>query len=354
KIAHDIAAESMVLLKNNGILPLDKEAKICLAGSISDDKKTVLGAWSYADTSRTVTIKEGMQKAGKIVDFCGSGIPYEMQRHFRNSDIIVLAIGESRDVTGEARSLANLELAASEKELVYTAHRFGKKVVGVLCCGRPIALESVEPYFDAILYAWHGGSGTGLAVADILFGNICPSGKTAVTFPRVTGQVPIYYNVPSCGKPADGYYSADAVKNYEDCLGSPMYPFGYGLSYTEFEYSEPKADVLEISRHDLKNGKKFLVSALVTNTGGCDGKEAAQCYIQDIVSKMTRPIRELKGFEKVFIKKGETKTVTFKLGFDELGCYGADGKFDVESGEFDIFIGKNCLETKQIRVKVTE
>lgn len=354
KTAHDLAAESMILLKNDGTLPLDKNAKICLAGPMADDKETVLGSWSFADVERTITIKEAMEKVNGNISFSTSSIPYEMQMKFRDADVIVLAIGESSMVTGEARSLTNIELPKEEQDLVKMAHNFGKKVVGVLCCGRPLALQSIEPYFDALLCAWHGGSSIGTAVTDVLFGDICPSGRCAITFPRVTGQVPIYYNVSNSGRNVNGYYGIEEAKNYEDCLGSPLYPFGYGLSYTNFEYSMPKTDTMSISYADLKAGKKFVVSAEVKNTGDCDGKEVVQCYIRDVISKMTRPIRELKGFNKPLINKGETKTIEFELGFDELGYYGPDGKFDVERGEFDIFIGKNCLCKDKVTVCVTK
>lgn len=356
KIAEEISRESMVLLKNDGVLPLDKDADVCLSGPFADEKKNVLGSWTAAKSDWTVTILDGMKKVGKNVKYVSDDIPLEAQMEFRRHDVVVLAVGESRFMSGEMRSLANLELPDETKALAEKARLYGKKVVGVFCCGRPLALQSVEPYFDAILYAWHSGNAIGTAAADILYGNVCPSGRTAVTFPRVTGQVPLYYNVPSSGRPVNDYYYSDknSFHNYQDCYGSPMYPFGFGLSYTEFEYSAPTADTETMSISELRNGRKFKVSLDVENVGKCGGKETVQCYIRDKVASMTRPLRELKGFEKTFIGCGETKHIEFELGFEELGFYRADGKFDAEPGDFEIYTGKNCLDCQMITVKVTE
>lgn len=354
RIAYEIAAESIVLLKNNGVLPLCKNSNICLAGCMSDEQKALMGSWSSPEYENTVTIKNAIEKICNTGSFgcCLSSVPYELQQTLRNADIVILAIGESEKVTGEARSLCYIELPEDQIKLAKTAKRFGKKVVGVICSGRPMALESAEPYFDALLYAWHGGNMAGEAIADILFGRVCPSGKTAVTFPRRTGQVPIYYNVSSSGRPVNGYYGEEEINNYEDCLGSPMYPFGYGLSYTTFKYSDIKCNIAEMSLEELRGGKCFEVSIDVTNTGKYDGKETAQCYIRDTVSDMMRPIRELKGFKKVMIKCGETKKIIFRLGFDELGYYDRYGAFAVERGLFEIFIGPNCLTGTKITICV--
>lgn len=355
RLEKEIATECAVLLKNDGVLPLDAGADVFLTGPMAEDTKNVMGCWTLAKSEWTVTIKDAMEKTGRQVTYVSSQIPLEAQREMRKHDVIVLAIGESRAVSGEARSLSNLELPDETKALALAARTSGKKVVGVFCCGRPLALQSVEPYFDAILYAWQSGNAIGPAVADLLYGNACPSGKTAITFPRVTGQVPLYYNFSGAGRPVNDYYYSDkySIHSYEDCYGSPLYPFGYGLSYTEFAYSAPTVKTPEISYADLKNGKKFEISVDVKNIGERDGKEVVECYIHDTISRMTRPLRELKGFEKVLIGKGETAHITFELGFEELGYYGADGTFDVEPGAFEVYTGKNCLDVDKTDIKVT-
>ncbi len=355
RLEKEIATECAVLLKNDGVLPLDAGADVFLTGPMAEDTKNVMGCWTLAKSEWTVTIKDAMEKTGRQVTYVSSQIPLEAQREMRKHDVIVLAIGESRAVSGEARSLSNLELPDETKALALAARTSGKKVVGVFCCGRPLALQSVEPYFDAILYAWQSGNAIGPAVADLLYGNACPSGKTAITFPRVTGQVPLYYNFSGAGRPVNDYYYSDkySIHSYEDCYGSPLYPFGYGLSYTEFAYSAPTVKTPEISYADLKNGKKFEISVDVKNIGERDGKEVVECYIHDTISCMTRPLRELKGFEKVLIGKGETAHITFELGFEQLGYYGADGTFDVEPGAFEVYTGKNCIDVDKTDIKVT-
>lgn len=354
RLEKEIATECAVLLKNNGVLPLDKSADVCLTGPFAEDRQNVMGCWTLAKSEWTVTIKDAMEKTGENVNYVSSLIPLEAEREMRRHEVIVLALGESRAVSGEARSVSDLELSEECKALAKAARLSGKKVVGVFACGRPLALQSVEPYFDAILYAWQSGNAIGPAVADLLFGNACPSGKTAITFPRVTGQVPLYYNVSGAGRPVNDYYYNDtySIHSYEDCYGSPLYPFGYGLSYTAFDYEKPVTDVSEIRYDDLKNGAKFRVTVKVTNIGDRDGKEVVECYLHDKLSRMTRPLRELCGFEKVFLRKGETVAVTFELGFDELGYYGADGVFDVEPGVFEIYTGKNCLDVAMTEINV--
>ena len=194
------------------------------------------------------------------------------------------------------------------------------------------------------------------AVADILFGDINPSGKMPITIPRCSGQIPIYYNTSCVGIDVNGYYGkkyeSTFVSNYEDCEGSPLYPFGYGISYTKFEYNNLKADKNVISLEELEKGGVFTIEDSVKNVGSVDGKEVVQCYIRDCCASMARPIRELKGFEKVNIKAGKEKTVSFKLGFEELGFYNCEGKFVVEKGKFNVYVGTNCLDVQSITVSV--
>jgi len=265
------------------------------------------------------------------------------------ADVIVLALGESNAVTGENRCVADISLDCAQTELIKKAKTSGKKVVGVFFCGRPLALEGVTDLLDAVLYAWHGGSETARATCDILFGDTIPSGKLPMTFPRKTGQIPLYYNVLAMGM---NYYGEGYNQCYVDSKGDPLYPFGFGLSYTTFDYGAPVTSVDTLSLQEIKDGKAFTVSVDVTNTGDIDAKETVQLYIRDKVASILRPMRELKGFEKTLITAGETKTVTFTVDAKALGFYLEDGTFAVEKGEFEIYIGGNSLTTNKISVWV--
>ena len=252
-----------------------------------------------------------------------------------------------------ACSCGYLDIAPDQKYMIENARRLGKKVIGVMFFGRPMALESVEHYFDAIVWAWHSGTNTCPAVADILLGNTNPSGKLSMTMPRVTGQIPIYYNLPKGCREIDGYYGrVNALENYRDSLGTPMYPFGYGLSYTTFEYSEPTVKTAQISLDELKNGGAFEVSVTVKNTGNMAGKEVVQCYTRDVLASMTRPVKELKGFEKPMIEAGEEKVVTFRLGWEELGFYHVDKSFAPETGKFIVTVGGDCYTNNSIEIEI--
>lgn len=352
-----LASECMVLLKNEGnVLPLDKNKKIGVAGPFLYERRALLGTWTLdGEEDETPNFYEAMSEklGGNLVSYRMPNTSYNDLTHIAyNSDVLVLALGESHMVTGEMHSLADISLTSEQVELVKKAKAVGKKVVGVIFCARPVALQCVAEYFDAILYAWHSGTETAHAAADILFGDTVPSGKTAVTFPRVTGQIPIYYNVTSCARPRNGYYGQTPHVCYDDVLGSPMYPFGFGLSYTEFKYSEPHVNKNEISIEDIKNGESFKVSVKVENVGNFDGKEIVQLYIHDKVAKMMRPLRELKGFSKPLIKKGESAEVEFELGFDKLGYYLENGEYTLEKGEFEVFVGENCLTNNKVLISV--
>lgn len=216
-------------------------------------------------------------------------------------------------------------------------------------CGRPLALDGVVDMLDAVLYAWHGGSETARATCDILFGDVVPNGKLPMTFPRKTGHIPMYYNVVATGW---NYYKEGYNECYLDSKCDPLFPFGYGLSYTTFTYGAVKVDKQELSLEALKHGDTFTASADVTNTGTIDAKETVQLYIRDKKASLLRPMRELKGFEKVLIKAGENKMVTFTLGEKELGFYLEDGTYTVEKGEFEIYVGGDSLTTNKISVWV--
>jgi len=339
KMSKKMAEDSMVLLKNEGkILPLTTSQKIYLDGEMKDDVRAILGSWTLDGIAEeTVTISQGIEKyITPVLDA-------------NDADVVILAIGESHAVTGEAHSLADIDLKAEHIELAKKYRAMGKKVVGVFNFGRPVAMENGEGYFDAILYAWHSGTQTGNAVADILFGKVNPSGHLPATLPRKTGQVPLYYNFTKGSRAVNEYYDHAEdrfINNYDDCKGSPLYPFGYGLSYTEFEYSNP--------RIVSSNGCEFVVGITVKNTGEVDGKELVQCYVCDEVASSMRPIRELKGFEKVFLKKGEEKEILFKLGEKELGFYNMQNEFVVEEGTFTAYLGANAYCDNKLSIKYTK
>ncbi len=353
KNARRLAAESMVLLKNDGVLPLKKDAKVLLSGPFIRERRALLGSWTLNGlTEETPNLLEAMQEViGKNAAYNESDFAvYDSTlMQAENTDVIVLALGESNAVTGENRCVADISLDTAQIELIKKAKTSGKKVVGVFFCGRPLALEGVTDMLDAVLYAWHGGSETARAACDVLFGDTVPSGKLPMTFPRKTGQIPLYYNVVATGW---NYYGEGYNQCYVDSKGDALFPFGYGLSYTTFDYSEPVANVNELSLDALENGDTFTVTVDVTNMGDVDAKETVQLYIRDKVASLLRPMRELKGFEKTLIKAGETKTVTFTVGKKQLGFYLEDGAFTVEKGEFEIYVGDNALTTNKISVWV--
>lgn len=349
--ARMLAAESMVLFKNNQVLPLKKDSKIALVGPFVSEKRSFLGSWTLDfDIRDTKSLIETMtNKVGEnnILNDLEDNLSIESK-----PDVIVLALGESWEVTGEARSLSDISLPKEQIELIHKAKRLGTKIVGVFFCGRPIAMENIIEHLDAILYAWHSGTETANAVCDILFGDVVPSGKTAITFPRRTGHIPLYYNVTSSGRYVNGYYGEEGQCCYMDSVASPMYPFGYGLSYTLFEYEKPIVEEKCLSLEELKIGKKFRIITNVKNIGDFDGKEVVQLYIRDVLASAMRPIRELKAFQKIFIKKGETVSVKFEIGFQELGFYNEVGEYIVEKGTFEVFVGENCLTDNEIRIEI--
>ena len=351
-----LAIESMVLLKNNNVLPLKKDTKIALMGPFTHEKRSLLGSWVLdGDEEETPSLFEAMTNILGEDNFdCQSNSRFydDTNYVYPNADVVVMALGESNFATGENRAVSDISLSLAQRELIDKIHATGKKIVGVFFCGRPIAMEGVADKLDAVLYAWHSGSETANAVCDILFGNAVPSGKTAVTFPRKSGHIPLYYNVTSSGRPVDCYYNENPQNCYLDSTPTPYYPFGYGLSYTTFDYGDIKLNKNSISLEDLKSGNNFEISINISNSGDFDGKETVQLYIRDKVASIMRPIRELKQFKKPFIRKGETVKVNFSLGYKDLGFYDENGNYLLEKGEFQIFIGENCLTEKCITVTV--
>ncbi len=354
--ARELAAECMVLLKNEqNVLPLKKDMKIALLGPFVNERRALNGSWCLEGRAEeNATIYEAMVEAvGKenvktISD--PTGLYDDSVRVMYESDVVVLALGESEKVTGERRSMADITLSVAQQELVRKAKYSGKKVIGVFFCGRPLAMEGVADLLDGVLYAWHSGSETARAACDLLFGDKVPSGKTAITFLRNTGHVPMYYNMST--NVYNGYYGIRTEFSYEDSLARPYYPFGYGLSYTTFNYENMQSDCENISLDALKAGKKVTVSIDVSNVGDYDGKEVVQLYIRDVVGKYMRPHRELKDYKKLLFQKGETKKLTFELGWDELGYYLPNGEYVVEKGEFEIYIGTNCMAENKVTLEV--
>lgn len=354
KRARELARECIVLLKNKDkILPIDKDETFAVAGPMLHDTRAILGSWTLdGDESLSVTVFDGLKSVNKnLFELDCFGSPTNRRPEFAKCEKVVLVLGESHEVTGEARSLSDISLSEEQKALIKRMKKLGKKVIAVICAGRPLALEDIEEYLDAIVYAWHSGTQTGNAVADIIFGDYSPSGRLPVTFPRVTGQVPIYYNFPPSGRNVNGYYEKNRIMaNYEDLKDSPLYPFGYGLSFTNFEYSNIMTDKCVYTTYEAKEGIQFAVK--VKNTGNYNAKEVIQCYIRDKKSTMTRPIKELKATKKIYLKSGEEKTVTFELRTSDFSYYNANGKFVMENGEFDIFIGENSLTERKTTIRI--
>ncbi len=343
--ARELAAKSMVLLKNEkNALPLRRDESLVLIGPMVDEKGSMLGSWSLdGDEADVVSIREGLQAAseGDVIRFNYSHLLDEQYRQLRYAQTAVMCLGESRWVTGEYSCLANTDIPAEQVEMVYRAWREGKKVIAVLCFGRPVAIEKILPYCDAVLYAWHPGVEAGNAIADVLYGDVNPGGKLPMTMLRSTGQIPLYYNAPSSGRPVNGYYGEG--DSYFDMLSSPLYPFGFGLSYTSFSLSQAKIDCERLSLSELKDGKKLKLHAVLTNTGARKGSETVQLYVRDPIASMMRPLRELKGFEKVMLAPGESREVSLEIGYDELAFYNGKGEYVVEAGEFYAWLGTDAF-----------
>ncbi|MDT0651361.1 beta-glucosidase BglX [Autumnicola edwardsiae] len=368
----DMAKKSIVLLKNeNNILPLEKKGQnIALIGPLADDKNSPLGSWRIAsDDNTAVSVLEGMQKYEgnnlvfeKGADLVNGRVTFINELEFnttdksgfdaaleaaKDADVVVMVLGEHGFQSGEGRSRTNIDLPGVQQELMEKVHEVNKNIVLVLNNGRPLAIEWAEENIPAIVEAWHLGTETGNAVAQVLYGDYNPSGKLPMTFPRNVGQTPIYYNHGNTGRPE----ATEMVfwSHYMDVENTPLYPFGYGLSYTDFSYDNLKLDKEEVSISGELN-----ISVEVTNTGDYDGKEVVQLYIRDMYASVIRPVKELKGFELVEISKGETKTVNFTLTEKELGFYNAQGEYVVEPGEFQILVGGSSVEGLQASFNLIE
>ena len=384
--ARNIAAETFVLLKNekkrNGgnekLLPLKKEGKIALIGPLADTRSNLCGTWCVAFTpDRYSTLKEGFERAlaGKaqllyaqgsnicrdeaeqVAGEFGKTIPRaddaqlkaEALAVARQADVIVCAMGETADMSGESSSRSKLEIPDVQRELLAELVTLGKPVVLLNFSGRATVLTWEQQHVDAIMNVWFGGSEAADAIADVVFGDKVPSGKLTVTMPQSVGQVPIYYNHLNTGRPvpegADHYFKYQS--NYLDVRNDPLYPFGYGLSYTTFKYGDVRLSSNEVTKNGTVEAK-----VTVTNTGSRDADEVVQLYIRDLQASISRPVKELKGFQRIRLKAGESREVTFTVTRRELSFYDAEGNEIIEPGEFHIMTGPNSRDVSQAVLRV--
>ncbi|MBF1545018.1 MAG: beta-glucosidase BglX [Prevotella salivae] len=352
-LARKVAASSMVLLKNaNTLLPLSKQTKrIALVGPLANNRAEVMGSWkARGEDKDVVTVLEGIKNklgSGTEVNYvqgCDFLDPSTSEfsaalEAAKQSDVVIAVVGEKALMSGESRSRAVLRLPGKQEALLDTLRKAGKPLVVVLMNGRPLCLESVDKQADAMLEAWFPGTQCGNAVADVLFGDIVPAAKLTASFPLTEGQIPNNYNYKRSGRPGDMPYSSTV--RHIDVPNRNLYPFGYGLSYTTFSYGEMQCPT-------AFDDKGFLpVSVDVTNTGNYDGEEIVQLYVADKVASMVRPVKELKGFQKVFIPKGQTKRVEFKLNVKDLGFWNSLMQYVVEPGTFEIMVGTNSEELQK-------
>ncbi len=365
--ARDVARKSIVLLKNEGgLLPLDKKAgTIAVIGPFAADKNTPLGSWrAQAVADSAVSLLEGIQAAvgadTRVLHAQGaalitgtqdfqasttyntddrSGFPAAIEAA-RKADVVVLALGEGAFQSGEGRSQADIGLKGLQNELLREVQAANPNVVVVLTAGRPLVIDWMAENVKAIVNAWLLGSEAGHAIADVLFGDHNPSGKLPAVFPRHVGQLPLYYARKNTGRP--GPQEGPFWSHYTDVSNEPLYPFGFGLSYTTFEYSAP-----QLSANEIASGETLRIAATVKNIGSRAGTEVVQLYVRDLVGSVTRPVKELKGFEKVTLEPGQSKEVAFQLTAADLAFYTAAGTWEAEPGEFTVFVGPNSRDTEE-------
>ena len=350
--ARKVAASSMVLLSNNGVLPLKNVKKIAVVGPLADAPRDQLGAWiAFGEEKRSVTtlaaIKEryGAQNVlyAKGSDFrkpIKGGIE-EAVRVAKQADVVLLSIGLSYKESGEATSLTEITVPEAQQALLDALKKTGKKVVVLLGTGRAMDVRNEVEKADAVLLTWHGGTMEGPAVADIVSGDKNPSGHLTMSFPYCVGQCPIHYNVKITGRPRKGpQHDKKYLSRYMHTPNEPLFPFGYGLSYTEFEYSD-----LQVLTPEVELGGVVKVSVKVTNKGKYDGDDVAQLYVRDLVAETTRPMRELKGFERFLLKAGESKVLTFEVPTSDLAYCHSDMSFKADAGAFKVWVGEDSNAT---------
>jgi len=386
--ARKIAADCFVLLRNqNNVLPLKKSGTIALVGPLADNKENMPGTWSVAaNFSKATSLLSGIKSVvgdnAKILYAKGSNLDSDaafegratmfgksLKRDDRpaadiiteavnianQSDLVVAALGEAAEMTGEASSRTNLNIPDVQIDLLKALLKTGKPVVLILFTGRPLTIKWESENVPAILNVWFGGSEAGYAIADVLFGDVNPSGKLTTTWPQNVGQVPMFYNHKNTGRPLSGPWFQKFQSNYLDVSNDPLYPFGFGLGYSNFTYGD-----LKLSSTSLKGNQTLTASIAITNNGKHDGKEVAQLYIRDLVGTNTRPLKELKGFQKIELTAGETKTVSFSITPNDLKYYYQTNTgnnnllYDWEAGDFEIMIGGNSRDVKKGKVTWTK
>lgn len=364
-LALEVAQESMVLLKNEGaLLPLTRAGPIALVGPLADTRSDLLGTWAITGKAADVeTVREGIGAylSADAVTYArgcpisgdeGLDIPAAVAAA-QAADVVVLVLGEGADMSGEAHSRARLGLPGRQQELVDALAATGKPIVAVLMCGRPLVIPRLAEQASALLVAWHGGIRAGRAVADLLFGAATPSGKLTASWPRAEGQIPVYYAHKNTGRPAEGagttQFHEPFRSTYLDVPNAPLFPFGYGLSYTSFDYSD-----LSVETPELPIDGTLAVSATIRNTGERAGAEVVQLYVRDLVASVTRPVKELKGFQRVTLQPGEARRVRFAVPAKELGFIGPDLQYIVEPGRFAVWVGPDSTRGLEGTCEVTQ
>ncbi|WP_123041804.1 beta-glucosidase BglX [Cohnella candidum] len=359
RIARDVARKSIVLLKNEDVLPLAKRGKIGLAGPFAESRKVLGGWWALGKAEECVSLKEGLIQAAPGVEIV-TAMTGELERirnggdvkdevadavdTLRDCETVIVAVGEHMEDTGEACSKTELRLSPNQRKLIEALSEAGKKLIMIVFSGRPLVLEEAEARSAALVQAWFLGNESGNALADVLFGDYNPSGRLSMSFPRSIGQIPVYYNRLNTGRPQKSESDKDFVSSYLDSSNSPLFPFGYGLSYSRFEYSG-----LSLSEDAL------TASVQVENVSSVGGTETVQWYIRDIAASVSRPVKELKHFEKVSLQAGEKRTLHLKITKEMLSFY-ADSSSDpvFEPGEFQIMAGRHSEDISGITVRIEE
>lgn len=365
KFGREFGSKSIVLLKNQGnILPLSKTIKtVALIGPFGKETVANHGFWSIAfkdDNQRIVSqfdgIKNQLDKNSTLLYAKGCNVDDQDKTQFaeaietaKKADVVIMTLGEGHAMSGEAKSRSNIGFTGVQEDLVKEIAKTGKPIILMINAGRPLIFNWASDNIPAIMYTWWLGTEAGNSIADVLFGTVNPGGKLPMSFPRTEGQIPVYYNHYNTGRPAKNNTDRNYVSAYIDLDNDPKYPFGYGLSYTDFKYSD-----MVLSSANLTGNQTLNISVTVSNTGKYDGEEVAQLYIRDLFGKVVRPVKELKGFQKVFIKKGESKKIDFKLTPEDLKFFDDNLNFDWEGGEFDIMIGTNSQNVQTKRINWTK
>ena len=365
KFGREFGSKSIVLLKNQGnILPLSKTTKtVALIGPFGKETVANHGFWSVAfkdDSQRIVSqfdgIKNQLDKNSTLLYAKGCNVDDQDKTQFaeaietaKKADVVIMTLGEGHTMSGEAKSRSNIGFTGVQEDLLKEISKTGKPIILMVNAGRPLIFNWASDNIPTIVYTWWLGTEAGNSVADVLFGTVNPGGKLPMSFPRTEGQIPVYYNHYNTGRPAKNNTDRNYVSAYIDLDNDPKYPFGYGLSYTDFKYSD-----MVLSSTSLTGNQTLNISVTVSNTGKYDGEEVVQLYIRDLFGKVVRPVKELKGFQKVLIKKGESKKVDFKLTPEDLKFFDDELKFDWEGGEFDIMIGTDSQHVQTKRINWTK